>query len=233
MTGIGIDTSGDVLSIAIARNGEIHYIEADAGLRHSERLMAMADALLRTAGITPSELEFVACMKGPGSFTGLRIGMASAKGMAVALGIPLFAIPTLEAVAAPRSVWPDTVLPLIDAKKNRWYTAAFRAGGRLCEDMDASAEDIACILQKSSSSAILVCGTDAPRAAVLLSAALPDARFVVDPAHRRGAARELVAAAAVRLDAGENGDADDVGLDYLRKSDAEITKARQREDRTR
>ena len=59
MTGIGIDTSGDVLSIAIARNGEIHYIEADAGLRHSERLMAMADALLRTAGITPSELEFV------------------------------------------------------------------------------------------------------------------------------------------------------------------------------
>lgn len=230
MTGLGIDTSGDVLSIAIIREGESHYIEMDAGLKHSERLLRIAESMFESSGIAPSDLNFVACMRGPGSFTGLRIGMATAKGISTALGIPLFAVPTMEAMAASRAAWPDTVLPLIDAKKGRWYTAAFRSGQRLCADMDADAEEIVDSLQKSSSSTILVCGTDAPRAAKILAAAMPLARFVVDPTHRRGAARELAGLAAARYQEGAEGEMDDVGLDYLRKSEAEITKEKIRED---
>ncbi len=224
MTGLGIDTSGDVLSVALLRNDESYYAEMDAGLRHSERLMAVIDGLLAMAAAKPTDLDFVACLGGPGSFTGLRIGLSAAKGLSTALGIPLYTVPTLEAAAAARSSWPDTVLPLIDAKKNRWYTAAFKGGVRRCEDMDAGAEDIVRILKNTRSSVILVCGTDAPRAADILSAALPEARFVVDADFRRGAAKELVVIARDRMASGDRGADASVGLEYLRKSEAEITR---------
>jgi tRNA threonylcarbamoyladenosine biosynthesis protein TsaB len=162
LTGLGIDTSGDVLSVALLRNDESYYAEMDAGLRHSERLMAVIDGLLAMAAAKPTDLDFVACLGGPGSFTGLRIGLSAAKGLSTALGIPLYTVPTLEAAAAARSSWPDTVLPLIDAKKNRWYTAAFKGGVRRCEDMDAGAEDIVRILKNTRSSVILVSGPMRP-----------------------------------------------------------------------
>ena len=82
---LAIDSAWDVLSAALAIGDETFFIEIDAGLRHSELLMECADTLCKTAGISPTDLKMVACMKGPGSFTGLRIGYSIAKGIAMAL----------------------------------------------------------------------------------------------------------------------------------------------------
>ena len=140
---LAIDTATSILSIAVSSAEGIRHFEVDAGLRHSELLMDLADMVMKTAGLEASDLELVACMRGPGSFTGLRIGFAAAKGMALALGIPLVSVPTLDCMAAPCAVWPGLVIPVIDAKKHRFFTALYRGGQRLTEYLDAEPDEIA------------------------------------------------------------------------------------------
>lgn len=224
MTGLAIDTSADILSVSLIHGGEAHLFEVDAGHRHSERLMELVDAVLKEARVERKDIDFAACMKGPGSFTGLRIGMAAAKGMAVALGIPLYAVPTFDCIASSRSSWPGTVIPLIDAKQSRWYAAAFKHGKRLSADLDASVPEIAEIARAAGNGPALVCGPDAPRALELLARDTPALDYILDPAYRRGASRELGFLALSRAEAGDRGERDDIGLDYLRKSEAEITR---------
>lgn len=221
---LAIDTSGESLSVALDDGERTHLIEIDAGLRHSERLMEAVDALFSLSRTERAAISMVACMKGPGSFTGLRIGMSAAKGIAAALGVPLYAVPTLECSAASRAAWPGIALPLIDAKKSRWYAAPFRGGERAGPDRDADAAEIAAALRAAGAADVLVCGPDAPRAAAVLAGAAPELRFAVDARHRSGAALELAAIARRRAAAGDPGDGDGAGIDYLRKSEAEITK---------
>jgi len=224
VTGLAIDSAADILSLALVGDSGSYAIEIDAGLRHSERLMEAADALFSLARVDRAALGFVACMRGPGSFTGLRIGMATAKGLSAALEIPLYALPTLECFAASRAAWPGAVLPVIDAKQNRWYAAAFRGGKRLLDDMDADAAAIAAALQDAGAREVLVCGPDAPRAAAEISSISADLRLSVDPGHRGGAALDLARLARAKAEAGIPGEDDGVGLDYLRKSEAETTR---------
>jgi tRNA threonylcarbamoyladenosine biosynthesis protein TsaB len=98
---------------------------------HSERLMVTVDRLLGDAGWTLARLEGLAVSIGPGSFTGLRIGVSTAKGLAAGLGIPLIGIPTLDALAAALPHVADPVCPILDAKKGEVYTSLFHweAGG--------------------------------------------------------------------------------------------------------
>jgi tRNA threonylcarbamoyladenosine biosynthesis protein TsaB len=82
-------------------------------------------------------------MGGPGSFTGLRIGFAIAKGLALSLGIPFAAIPTLDCIARPFAAWPGAVVPALDAKKGAFFCALYQSGKRQCPDMDAPPDEIA------------------------------------------------------------------------------------------
>lgn len=95
-------------------------------LTHSERLMATVDRLLDDAGWAPGTLEGLAVSVGPGSFTGLRVGLATAKGLAMALGLPIAPVPTLDALAGtlPFAAWP--VAPLLDARKGEVYLSLYR-----------------------------------------------------------------------------------------------------------
>lgn len=223
MNVLALDASTDALAVSLSVDDQVYELNLDAGLRHSERMMTAADTLCATAGIRPDRLDAVACMFGPGSFTGLRIGMAGAKGIAVSLGIPLYAVPTLECIAG-SYVWTDLVLPTIDAKQRRWYAALFRNGARLSEDLDATAEELSARLSAANASSVLVCGANAPRAAEILAPLLPAAVFHVAADHRRGASRALLNAALSRIRAGDPGEADERGLHYLRKSEAETTR---------
>jgi tRNA threonylcarbamoyladenosine biosynthesis protein TsaB len=146
---LALDTASAALSAALSAGEQIWYFQADAGLRHSELLMEIVDTLFGKAGMDRGDLDAVACMKGPGSFTGLRIGFAAAKGIALALGIPLITAPTLDCMAASLSVWPGIVLPAIDAKKNSFFAALYSGGLRLCPDMDAEASVIARTLNRA------------------------------------------------------------------------------------
>jgi tRNA threonylcarbamoyladenosine biosynthesis protein TsaB len=128
---IGIDTSTPSLGIAILVQGRIAgSIAVHRPNCHDELLVPLAQELLRACGLSASDLRAVAVSAGPGSFTGLRIGMAAAKGLALALGIPLIAVPSFDAVARgiaggmlPES--PFTLCIAADARRGDVYAAAY------------------------------------------------------------------------------------------------------------
>jgi tRNA threonylcarbamoyladenosine biosynthesis protein TsaB len=229
VTILAVDTATAILAGALSTQEGNWYMEVDAGQRHSELLMDVTDQMMKIAGLRPTDLDLVACMKGPGSFTGLRIGFATAKGLCLSLGIPLRAIPTLDCMAAPYSQWPGMVLPVIDAKKHCYFTALYRRGERLSEYMDKAAADIGGLIADTSlqHDLILLTGPDA----AMLQSELPDIlehtlwnRIRLDPGCRKGRARELLDLVAIEV-AKKDSIANDAvfsGPLYVRKSDAEL-----------
>jgi tRNA threonylcarbamoyladenosine biosynthesis protein TsaB len=223
---LALDTATPILSAALLAGERSWYREIDAGLGHSELLMGMVDSLLKEAALRPAALEAVACMKGPGSFTGLRIGFSAAKGIALALNIPLIACPTLDCMAYPWSPWPGLVIPLIDARKGRFFSALYRGDKRISTELDAEAAAIG-DYALSYEDPVMLTGPDAPlfqtrlkEAGSGVSARLLD-RIHLDPLYRSGRAREL-AAVAKRTHVMNNGKGEVLsGPDYVRKSDAE------------
>ena len=142
MNVLAIDTATDHFSVALAAGHNTWLFEADAGLRHSELIMDSIDMLFKTAALKPEELNGVVCMGGPGSFTGLRIGYSTAKGLALSLGIPFAPIPTLDCLARPFSSLPGIFVPVLDAKRKAFFCALYREGNRLCPDMDEGPVEI-------------------------------------------------------------------------------------------
>jgi tRNA threonylcarbamoyladenosine biosynthesis protein TsaB len=218
---IALDTASAVLSLALSTEKGRWYFEIDAGLRHSELLMDTADMLIKAAGLKPGDLELAVCMKGPGSFTGLRIGFAAVKGLALALGIPMVSIPTLDCMALPCSAWPGLVLPLIDAKKGRYFTALYRGAERISDYLDAGPETILPMLSRDTP--LWLTGPDAEMILPALRAAVPETLIFVDPLRRTGKAGELLELSK-KYDIVTNGKKEFLsGPLYLRKSDAELS----------
>jgi tRNA threonylcarbamoyladenosine biosynthesis protein TsaB len=216
---LGFDCAGKTLAVGLLTDMGFYAAEACGGQKHSERIMDMADYLLKTAGIGPDELDAAACMKGPGSFTGLRIGFSTAKGLALSLGIPLVSVPTLDCMAYSYSFFPGIVVPLIDAKKNAYYTALYRGGKALCPYLDAGLDNIASIIAKNLApdEGVLLTGTDAESALPFLH--LPG-KIAVDPFGDRGRVRELLNCVKTGMLIGSR--PGDEGPLYIRKSDAEL-----------
>ena len=109
----------------------------DIALTHSERLMAMVDRLLEDCGRDIGDVDALAVSIGPGSFTGLRVGVATVKGLAMALGLPVGPVPTLDALASNLPFADAPVCPLLDARKGEVYLSLYRWDGeamrRECE----------------------------------------------------------------------------------------------------
>src|SRR5437870_10535746 len=101
----------------------------DVRVTHSERLMAAIDQLLNDAGWSAGDLEGLAVAVGPGSFTGLRVGLSTVKGLALALSIPVAAVPTLDAMAALLPFAALPVCPVLDARKREVYASLYRWDG--------------------------------------------------------------------------------------------------------
>src|SRR5439155_671258 len=105
----------------------------DVRVTHSERLMGAVDRLLGDARWTVRDLTALAVAVGPGSFTGLRVGLSTVKGLALALGIPVAAVPTLDAMAASLPFAALPVCPVRDARKGEVHASLYRCGGVLYE----------------------------------------------------------------------------------------------------
>jgi len=220
---LALDSAGLILSIALETANGVFYTEIDAGSRHSELLVECAGELCKTAELSPLCLEAVVCAKGPGSFTGLRIGYSVAKGYCLALGIPLIAISTLDSMAYPLSVWPGIVLPAIDAKKGCFFTALYRNGDRISDYLDASPEIILKSAEKAAISPnepIIITGSGANMLYLSLSKLVPTRSIKINPRFRMGVAKELLEMSKKVIITGVNGI--DSGPDYIRKSDAEL-----------
>jgi tRNA threonylcarbamoyladenosine biosynthesis protein TsaB len=123
-----IETATTVCSVALSRGSDILAVrELDAGYTHAENLHLFIDQVLKEAQHTPSDLDAVSLSSGPGSYTGLRIGSSTAKGLCFALNIPLITLGTLQIMAA--GIGPHRyshICPMIDAGRMEVYTAAFK-----------------------------------------------------------------------------------------------------------
>ncbi len=126
---LAVDTSGPVAGVAVLRDGMLAYEGAAINkMTHSVNLMPMVEEALTRAGLSVEEMDLYACVTGPGSFTGVRIGVSTVKGMAHGAGKPCVGVDALEALAA--GVWDTNALvcPLQDARAGQVYAAAFEAG---------------------------------------------------------------------------------------------------------
>jgi tRNA threonylcarbamoyladenosine biosynthesis protein TsaB len=127
---LGIETSTKTGSVAVISESEvIAQYSLNIEVTHSERLMSTVDRVLKDTGITMSRIDGFAVAIGPGSFTGLRIGISAVKGLALATGKSVAAVPTLLAMARnlPYAAFP--VCPMLDARKNEVYAALYRMEG--------------------------------------------------------------------------------------------------------
>lgn len=127
---LGIETSTKTGSVAIvSEEGVIAQYSLNIEVTHSERLMATVDRVLTDTGFTMADMDGYAVAIGPGSFTGLRIGLSAIKGLALVTGKPVAAVPTLKALAwnLPYAAYP--VCPMLDARKNEVYAATYRFEG--------------------------------------------------------------------------------------------------------
>ncbi len=132
---LSLDSSSVTASVAITDNGNViseNFI--NNGLTHSQTLMPMVEMTINDSGFSMNDIDLFAITNGPGSFTGVRIGIASLKGMADALSKKCLAISTLEAIAEPLKSEDVIACAVMDARCNQVYTAIFEGGKRLCDD---------------------------------------------------------------------------------------------------
>lgn len=124
---LNIETATKNCSVALAKEGKtIFYKEiAEEGYSHAERLHVFIEEIIKEVGITLQDLSAVAVSQGPGSYTGLRIGVSAAKGLCYALNIPLIAIDTLQALASQVTISNGLIIPMIDARRMEVYSAVF------------------------------------------------------------------------------------------------------------
>lgn len=142
---LNIETSTRVCSVALSVDGKVVQIkETHTQNSHSEQITLFCDEVVKSHNITFNDLDAVAVSKGPGSYTGLRIGVSTAKGLCYGLGIPLIAISTLQSMASGMiSKYNDAerstlFCPMIDARRMEVYTSLFQKNGRVgtyfCQD---------------------------------------------------------------------------------------------------
>jgi len=221
---LAFETSAKAASVALLENGVL-LAESfqNTGLTHSQTLLSMAETMLTACGRTVEDVTAVAVAAGPGSFTGVRIGVAAAKGFAWGRDLPCYGVSTLEAMARNLGIWQGYVVPTMDARRNQTYTALFHAENgtltRQTEDCAIAFADLGEMLKICKEPVFLV-GDGAVLCYNTLKEAVPD--LVLPPEHRRHQRAAGVALAAQeKMTAGLPGDGAGLTPNYLRLSQAE------------
>ena len=221
---LAFETSAKAASVALLEQGKLlGESYQNTGLTHSQTLLQMAEDLLKTCGKTPADVTAVAVASGPGSFTGVRIGVAAAKGFAWGAETPCVGVSTLEAMAENFGAWQGCVIPTMDARRSQTYAAVFRAQTgkliRLEEDQAISYAELGERLKKCISPIFLV-GDGAELCYNTLHETVPC--LVLPPEHHRHQRAAGVAMVAERiLASGEKPDGGSLTPNYLRLSQAE------------
>lgn len=196
---LSIETGTDICSVALANDGELMALrESDEGRDHAKKVALFVDELLRETGVQPSDIDAIAVGKGPGSYTGLRIGVSFAKGMCYALDIPLIAIGSLDALAEvaredfeagildiEEEDWSQAKLcPMVDARRMEVYAQVFDVEGRAQSDVVAEVVTEESFNEWRSEGKFVIFGNGAKKCAEMLPDAIiedvvPSARGIV------------------------------------------------------
>jgi len=164
---LALESSVKPASMAACLDGKLlgQYFQNN-GFSHSRTLLTMAQALMKNLDIDPGDIDLIAVARGPGSFTGVRIGVSAAKGLAWGLDIPVCGVSTLEAMAygqGDRS--PGLICPVMDARRNQVYNALFKWGDdrliRVADDRAISLEELAAELLRFNELPIMLIGDGA------------------------------------------------------------------------
>ena len=206
-----IETGTDICSVGIARDGELVSLRESAeGRDHAKHVGVFVDELLRETGIAPDELDAVAVGMGPGSYTGLRIGVSFAKGLCYGLQIPLVAIGSLDALAEVAiednkagildvEAWDEALLcPMVDARRMEVYTRLYNAKGEPQSDVKAEIINEESFASVRATKQLVIFGNGAAKCREVLS----DATYIDVAPSARGLAR----LAEQRLQAGQTED---------------------------
>lgn len=126
---LNIETATKNCSVSVAKDGKTIACNelADEGYSHAEKLHVFIEEVIAKAGISVQDLAAIAVSQGPGSYTGLRIGVSAAKGLCYALNIPLIAVDTLQTLASQAEVTDGKIIPMLDARRMEVYSAIFNS----------------------------------------------------------------------------------------------------------
>ena len=221
---LAFETSAKAASVALLEKGKLlGEAYQNTGLTHSQTLMVMAEDLLKSCNLKPRDVEAVAVAAGPGSFTGVRIGVAAAKGFAWGGELPCYGVSTLEAMARNLGVYQGYVVPAMDARRSQVYTAIFHAEKgvltRVEEDMAISLAELGEKIKIFQEPVFLV----GDGAVLCYNTLLEEVSgLVLPPEHRiHQRAAGVALAAQAMIDAGDPGNAAELTPNYLRLSQAE------------
>lgn len=225
---LAVESSSLVASAAILEDDRIlAEYTTDHKKTHSQTLLPMIDEIVRMTQTELSALDAIAVSSGPGSFTGLRIGAATAKGLAMTLDIPVVAVPTLDAQAyglcAGMST-PYIICPIMDARRNQVYTGIYRPGAGMPESiMPGAAMDIRELLTRLESldHPVIFMGDGVPVYKAVIDELCRISYAYAPPHLSRQRAGAVAALAALYLREGRITDADAFAPEYFRKSQAE------------
>ena len=224
---LAFETSAKAASVALMENGKLlGESYQNTGLTHSQTLMVMAEDVLKQCGKTAADVNAVAVAEGPGSFTGVRIGVAAAKGFAWGKEIPCYGVSTLEAMAESLGAFDGYVCPCMDARRSQVYNALFLAEHgkltRVAEDRAIALADLKEELKNLEKPVFLV-GDGANLCYNTLREEVPN--LVLPPEHRIHQRAVGVAILAQRMaDAGLAPSGGELTPNYLRLSQAEREK---------
>jgi tRNA threonylcarbamoyladenosine biosynthesis protein TsaB len=224
---LGIETSTNSGSVAILEDERIlGELFLNNGPAHSEKLLPMIALLLKQVGVDKNELGGISVASGPGSFTALRIGISSAKGLAFSLGIPIVGVSSLEVLALNLLFTPFVICSIMDAKKSELFAAFFTSSsGRLSrtsDDMLISPHDLVGMIREKT----IFVGNGAIVYERLLRDALGELAVFCPSRFNSPRASNCALLGAEALKQGYKDDLSTLAPQYLRRADAEILKER-------
>lgn len=218
MNVLALDTATNVLHLALQTDNSFEERVIINQDKHSDGLLAEIDNILKRNKISVKDLDLLVCTRGPGAFTSLRIGMSVLKGLSSGADIPLVSVPTLETLAkaifAPKAL----IVPVIDARKDRYYLGFYQGGAKLADDMDGNAENIVDFVKDYPF--IVLTGPDCEKFKYDLEPLLDGQTLLVDDNPTRSHGKALLELGKKYYkEVGE----DDIGQGpmYIRRSDAE------------
>ena len=224
---LSFETSAKAVSTALLKDGCLlaEYMQ-NSGQTHSRTLMEMAESMLRSTELTVQDVTHLAVAAGPGSFTGVRIGVAAAKGFAWGAQLPLYGVSTLEAMVRGAAMCDGIYCACMDARRQQVYNAVFCVEDgklqRVTEDRAISLDEL-CEELKNVEKTVFLVGDGAELCYNTLKERLPALRLL--PEHlRQQRAVGAALAAYERILRGEPGDAMALEPSYLRLSQAERTR---------
>lgn len=219
---LALETSTLVASVALAENNRIvveytlHYLK-----EHSVKLMPMIAQVMSDIGARPQDISAVAVSYGPGSFTGLRIGMTTAKLLASVWKVPLVCVPTLDALAENIAGSDGVVCPMLWAERKQAYTAFYRAGKRIGDFLVAGPAELAGMWRSISNNREIITFCGEIERFPELRQLFPNNRFA--PVHQcMPRAGSVALIGQQKLAAGDVSDPGKAAPLYIRKSEAEV-----------